>query len=181
MLDVNKLIKYLLEGAAVAFAAFYIPRRKADLQEITLIALTAAATFLVLDVFSPTVASGTRQGAGFGIGYNITTGLEGFEDGDDLNKCLDRCHTQFPEEEGQGMGQNMEQGMGQNMEQSMEDGEGEGEVSDSAGDTAGDIGENVSDDDLEGFQDSQNYGTHTGGYSPSIDGLESFVSGPAPV
>lgn len=177
MLDVNKLIKYLLEGAAVAFAAFYIPRRKADLQEIALIALTAAATFLVLDVFSPTVASGTRQGAGFGIGYNITTGLEGFEDGDDLNKCLDRCHTQFPEEEG--MGQVMGQVMEQNMEQSME--HDEGEASDSAGDTAGDIGENVSDDDLEGFQDSQNYGTHTGGYSPSIDGIESFVSGPAPV
>ena len=74
------LIKYLLEGLAVAVAAFYIPRRKADLQEIAMIGLTAAAVFLVLDSFSPAVAAGARQGSGFGIGMGITNGLEGFEE-----------------------------------------------------------------------------------------------------
>lgn len=80
MLDVESLVKYLLEGLAVAAAAFYIPRRKADLKEIAMIALTAAAVFAVLDQFAPAVAAGTRQGAGFGIGANMV-GFEPFYDG----------------------------------------------------------------------------------------------------
>lgn len=80
MLDVQSLVKYLLEGLAVAAAAFYIPKRTADLKEIAMIAVTAAAVFAVLDQFAPAVSGGARQGAGFGIGYNITSGLEGFED-----------------------------------------------------------------------------------------------------
>jgi hypothetical protein len=79
MLDVQSLIKYLLEGAAVAVAAYYIPRRTANPREIAMIALTAAAVFAVLDTFAPAVSGGARQGAGFGIGYNITHGLEGLE------------------------------------------------------------------------------------------------------
>lgn len=79
MLDVQSLIKYLLEGLAVAAAAYYIPRKTSNLQEIAIIAITAAATFAVLDQFAPSVSSGARQGAGFGIGYNITSGLEGFD------------------------------------------------------------------------------------------------------
>lgn len=82
MLDFQKLIKYVLEGAAVAAAAYYIPRRNIDLNEVAMIALTAAAVFAVLDHFAPSVAAGARQGSGFGIGYNIATGLQGFEDGD---------------------------------------------------------------------------------------------------
>ena len=79
MLDVQSLVKYLLEGAAVAVAAYYIPRRTANPREIAMIALTAAAVFAVLDTFAPAVSGGARQGAGFGIGYNITHGLEGLE------------------------------------------------------------------------------------------------------
>lgn len=74
MLDLQSLLKYLLEGLAVAAAAFYIPRRKSDLQEIAMIALTAAAVFAVLDQFAPSVAMGARQGAGFGIGFNMVGG-----------------------------------------------------------------------------------------------------------
>lgn len=81
MLDVESLVKYLLEGLAVAAAAFYIPRRKADLKEIAMIALTAAAVFAVLDQFAPAVAAGTRQGAGFGIGANMV-GFEPFYNGE---------------------------------------------------------------------------------------------------
>lgn len=80
MLDVQSLVKYLLEGLAVAAAAYYIPKRTGDLKEIAMIAVTAAAVFAVLDQFAPAVSSGARQGAGFGIGYNITSGLEGFDD-----------------------------------------------------------------------------------------------------
>jgi hypothetical protein len=77
--DVKKLIKYLLEGSAVAIAAFYIPQKKVDPIEIGLIALTAAAIFMILDYFAPSVASGARTGAGFGIGYGLVQG--GGDDG----------------------------------------------------------------------------------------------------
>jgi len=70
MFDFGVLLKYVLEGLAVALAAFYIPRRQVDLKEIVLIALTAAAVFSILDQFSPTTGLSARQGAGFGIGLN---------------------------------------------------------------------------------------------------------------
>lgn len=92
MINLQDLVKYMLEGAAVALAAFYIPQRKGDLKEIAIIALTAALTFAILDQFAPGIAAGTRQGAGFGIGYNITNGLEGFEDQDSgLRSCVSSC------------------------------------------------------------------------------------------
>jgi hypothetical protein len=79
--DLTNLVKYVLEGLAVAVAAFFIPRKNINVQEIVLIALTAAATFAVLDMFTPFVGTSARQGAGFGIGYNMVTGggLEGFD------------------------------------------------------------------------------------------------------
>ena len=81
-LDLSNLVKYALEGLAVAVAAFYIPRRNLNVKDIVMIALTAAATFAVLDMFSPFVSVSARQGAGFGIGYNMVTGggLENFEE-----------------------------------------------------------------------------------------------------
>lgn len=76
MLDLQSVFKYLLEGAAVAVAAFYIPQRKVDLKEIAMIAATAAVVFMVLDMFAPSVALGARQGAGFGIGRAMVGGAD---------------------------------------------------------------------------------------------------------
>jgi hypothetical protein len=75
-------IKYLLEGIAVAVAAYFIPKKKVNLTEIMFIALSAAATFAILDVFAPSVGEGARKGAGFGIGANTVgwPGMERFED-----------------------------------------------------------------------------------------------------
>ena len=70
MFNFQLLFKYVLEGLAVAVAAFFIPQRKVDVTEIVMIGLTAAAVFAVLDQFSPTVGASARQGAGFGIGLN---------------------------------------------------------------------------------------------------------------
>jgi hypothetical protein len=64
----KRAIKYLLEGLAVAFVAYYFTRGKLDWKEIILLGITAAFVFAILDTFSPTVALGTRFGAGFGIG-----------------------------------------------------------------------------------------------------------------
>ena len=48
---VKRIIKYLVEGLMVAIAAFAIPKRSLDIEEIILIALTAAATFSILDTY----------------------------------------------------------------------------------------------------------------------------------
>jgi len=76
MLEIKDLIKYALEGIAVAVVAFYIPKRKTDINEVLLIAATAAISFLVLDQFAPLVGVGARQGTGFGIGYNMVGGAD---------------------------------------------------------------------------------------------------------
>lgn len=65
---IKRTIKYLIEGFAVALAAYYIPRKMMRLDEIVTIGLTASATFAVLDVLAPSVAKSVRTGAGFGIG-----------------------------------------------------------------------------------------------------------------
>ena len=66
-----RAIKYIVEGGAVAVAAYFIPRKKMNVQEIVMIALTAAAVFAILDLYAPAVGAGTRQGAGFGIGASM--------------------------------------------------------------------------------------------------------------
>lgn len=77
MLDLNvqevvrRAIKYLVEGLAVAAAAYYIPRKRMNLQEIAMIAVTAAASLAVLDLLAPSVGTYARQGAGFGIGASL--------------------------------------------------------------------------------------------------------------
>ncbi len=67
----KRAIKYLVEGLLVAIAAYAIPQRQLKLDEIMLIALTAAATFSILDTYVPSMAVNARTGAGFGIGANL--------------------------------------------------------------------------------------------------------------
>lgn len=70
----ERLVKYLMEGAAVALATIVIPQKKVAMKEIIVIALTASAIFAVLDAFSPGISSGARAGTGFGIGYKLVGG-----------------------------------------------------------------------------------------------------------
>ena len=56
---------------AVAVAAYYIPKKKMDIEEIVMIAITAAATFALLDMYAPSIGNAARQGTGFGIGANL--------------------------------------------------------------------------------------------------------------
>jgi hypothetical protein len=73
---VKRAIKYLLEGAAVAIAARYIPAEKIDLKEIAMIAFTAACMFAILDMYAPSVSIAARQGAGFALGSSTVGGLK---------------------------------------------------------------------------------------------------------
>lgn len=76
MLSVQDLVKYLLEGAATAVAAFYLTKKNQNVQEVAMIGLVAAATFAILDQFAPGVSAGARQGSGFGIGANLVGGAQ---------------------------------------------------------------------------------------------------------
>ena len=75
---VKRVIKYLVEGLMVAIAAYAIPKRSLNIEEIVLLALTAAATFSILDTYVPSIGVTTRSGAGFGIGANLVVFLVGF-------------------------------------------------------------------------------------------------------
>lgn len=67
----KRAIKYLIEGLAVALVAVLVPKKSLNVEEIVIIALTAAATFSVLDLFIPSMGSSVRQGAGLGLGFNL--------------------------------------------------------------------------------------------------------------
>ena len=68
---IKRIIKYLVEGIMVAIAAYSIHKQSLKVEEVIIIALTAAATFAVLDVFIPSMGESARGGAGFGIGANL--------------------------------------------------------------------------------------------------------------
>ena len=74
--DINefliRIIKYILEGAMVAFAVALVPANKISTEEIFTIALIAAATFSLLDMFAPSIGTSARMGAGLGIGASMT-------------------------------------------------------------------------------------------------------------
>ena len=75
---VKRIIKYLVEGLMVAIAAYAIPKRSLNMEEIILIALTAAATFSILDTYIPSMGISARTGAGFGLGANLVAFPGGF-------------------------------------------------------------------------------------------------------
>ena len=75
---VKRIIKYLVEGLMVAIAAYAIPKRSLNVEEIILIALTAAATFSILDTYVPSMGVTARSGAGVGIGANLVRFPGGF-------------------------------------------------------------------------------------------------------
>ena len=68
---VKRAIKYLVEGLVVAVVATIVPRKPLNVEEIVIIALTAAATFSILDVFIPAMGTSARNGAGLGLGLNL--------------------------------------------------------------------------------------------------------------
>ena len=70
-LTIHNIIIYIIEGLAVAIAAFVIPNRRTKMNEVIVLSVIAALSFFILDLFSNQVGMGSRLGAGFGIGYNL--------------------------------------------------------------------------------------------------------------
>ncbi len=69
---IKRIVKYLVEGLMVAIAAYAIPKHSINIEEIILIALTAAATFSILDAYVPSMGVSARSGTGLGIGLNLS-------------------------------------------------------------------------------------------------------------
>ena len=72
---VKRAIKYLIEGLAVALVLTILPKKQLQVEEIVIVALTAAATFSILDVFIPSMGVSARNGAGAGLGFGLIGGL----------------------------------------------------------------------------------------------------------
>jgi len=66
-----RMLKYLMEGLVVATAAFMFPNKKLSIDDVVLIGFVAAATFSLLDLYSPSLGVSARSGAGLGIGANL--------------------------------------------------------------------------------------------------------------
>lgn len=71
----RRAAKYLVEGGAVAFAAYLVPKTKLALGEIVMLAVTAAAVFAILELYSPAVGASARTGAGLSLGAGVVGGV----------------------------------------------------------------------------------------------------------
>jgi len=70
-LTVNNLLKYFIQGLAVAIAAYVIPNRKTSVHEVLVISIVSGLTFMVLDTFTDDISKYARLGVGAGIGLNL--------------------------------------------------------------------------------------------------------------
>lgn len=73
---IKRIIKYLVLGLVVSIVAIVIPKKTLNLEEVVLLALSAAATFSILDVFLPSVGESARFGLGATVGSNLVGGLK---------------------------------------------------------------------------------------------------------
>ena len=68
---ISAVVKYFIEGLAVALAAYYLPKRKMSVAQIVAIGMGTAATFAAVDVLAPKLSEPIRIGAGLGIGFVV--------------------------------------------------------------------------------------------------------------
>jgi hypothetical protein len=69
----KRIVKYILQGLVISFAAIIIPKRTPDLEEAFTLAVIAAAVFAILDILAPNSLMGesARFGAGLGLGMQL--------------------------------------------------------------------------------------------------------------
>lgn len=82
-----RILKYLMEGLVVSTAAFMFPNKKMALEDVILIGFVAAATFSLLDLYSPSLGVSARSGAGLGIGANLV-GFPSMRNIPDVSKSM---------------------------------------------------------------------------------------------
>lgn len=67
----TRLVKYIMEGAAVGFVAMILPKNALDWKEALILAVVAASMFAILDALAPSIGASIRQGAGLGMGFKL--------------------------------------------------------------------------------------------------------------
>jgi len=70
-LTIENIIKYLIQGLAVAFVGYFIPRKKVAFSTIMTVTIAVAISLFVLDSIAPKVGEGARLGVGLAVGYNL--------------------------------------------------------------------------------------------------------------
>lgn len=70
-LSLQTIIMYVVEALAIILAAYVIPSRRTNFNEVASLTFVVALVLYILDFFSDTVGIGTRLGAGLGIGYKL--------------------------------------------------------------------------------------------------------------
>lgn len=68
---IKRIVKYLVMGLMISLAAYAIPKKSMNMEEVLLIATTGAATFCILDTYLPQIGLAARNGVGAGIGFNL--------------------------------------------------------------------------------------------------------------
>jgi ABC-type thiamin/hydroxymethylpyrimidine transport system permease subunit len=69
---IQRLIKYLVVGIAVAVCAVLVPKKSPSIEEVVALALAAACTMAIVDTFTnPVISTSLNQGLGFGLGANL--------------------------------------------------------------------------------------------------------------
>lgn len=66
-----RIVKYLIEGLVIGIVAYVLPSKSLAFEEIILLALTAASIFALLDLVSPAMGGGARQGVGLATGFKL--------------------------------------------------------------------------------------------------------------
>ena len=69
---IKRIVKYLVEGIIIAVICYVIPKKSLNMEEVTVIAISASAIFAILDTFMPSVSASAKQGLGFAIGANFS-------------------------------------------------------------------------------------------------------------
>jgi hypothetical protein len=67
----TRIVKYLLEGLVIGIVAYLLPSKSLAFEEIILLALTGASIFAILDLVSPSIGGGARQGVGLATGFRL--------------------------------------------------------------------------------------------------------------
>lgn len=74
-ITLKNIVKYIIQGIAIAIIAYSIPNRRINYNEILIISAISASTFLLLDIVSDEKISmlltGAQLGTGFTIGANL--------------------------------------------------------------------------------------------------------------
>ena len=69
---IKRIVKYLVMGIVIAVVSIVIPKKTLNVEEVVILALTAAATFSILDVFLPSISESARNGLGLGVGLGMS-------------------------------------------------------------------------------------------------------------